>query len=256
MTVMRTDKWLLDLYDQPEKVCENLTDHFDDASASEIYQYLTFHGMYHPLKNGDEMIERLIKKRAWEVVYKEEKRLKKKWSGPSVPIYIFPSDITNSRINREFNGKSGIAFKDKLFLFISEKTTENELKALFTHEYNHVCRLVKYKRNEKDYTLMDTIMLEGLAENAVQEDYGEDSLAPYIKYYSDLELERFWQRTIKPNSSIKKNTAMHNDLLFGRKFYPKMVGYCVGYYLVRKKLKDSNKGVKDLMLVPSEDIIY
>ncbi|WP_369010262.1 DUF2268 domain-containing putative Zn-dependent protease [Oceanobacillus alkalisoli] len=55
-----------------------------------------------------------------------------------MPIFIFPSD----RSNTEINGKSGLSFHDKLFLFISGETSLTEIKALLTHEYYHVCRLL------------------------------------------------------------------------------------------------------------------
>src|SRR5699024_2978860 len=107
----------------------------------------------------------------------------KKWNGPNIPIFILPSDQHNRKLQRELSGKSGLTFQDKLFLFISEDTSESELKSLFTHEYNHVCRLSQYPK-EEDYTLLDTIILEGLAENAVRERFGDQATANWTRHYS------------------------------------------------------------------------
>ena len=61
---------------------------------------------------------------------------------------------------------------------------------MFTHEYNHVCRLSKFQKSEEDYVLLDSIILEGLAENAVRERLGEEFLATWTSYYSNEELKK------------------------------------------------------------------
>src|SRR5699024_12493116 len=101
----------------------------------------------------------------WEIIEREKNILQKKWQGPNVEIFIFHVDTNNPKIDKVTGGKSDLAFKDKLFLFISSKHTKNEIKSLFTHEYNHICRLENYSKKEANYVLLDTIILEGLAEN-------------------------------------------------------------------------------------------
>ncbi|MDI5790224.1 DUF2268 domain-containing putative Zn-dependent protease [Bacillus licheniformis] len=66
----------------------------------------------------------------------------------------------------EFGSKSGLAFSDKLFCFIG-RSSRSSISAIMTHEYNHVCRLENMPKEEKKMTLLDTIILEGLAEYAV-----------------------------------------------------------------------------------------
>lgn len=254
MGVIRTDKWLLNLYHKPIEICEKLKGHFDGALALEIYDHLTLHGMYHPLRNGNEVVNKLQKKKVWEIVQEEKLRLQKVWEGPSIPIFIFPSDKNNRKLKQDFNGKSGLAFKDKLFLFISEDNTEKELRALFTHEYNHVCRLSKFEKNEADYVLLDSIILEGLAENAVRERLGEECLATWTSYYSNEELKKMWNHLVLPNRSILKNELKHQTILYGLRFYPKMLGYCVGYYLVKSYIEATNTTSKDLLNIKTDHI--
>lgn len=254
MVVVRTDKWLLDSYSNPVKICEHLEKYFDDASSEEIYRYLTLHGMYRPYRNGAEIVSKLSNKNIWKIVDKEFKHLQKIWKGPDIPVFIFPSENRNRRMKQDFNGKSGVSFKDKLFLFLSEENDVKEIQALLTHEYNHTCRLTKYHKKEKDYTLLDSIILEGLAENAVRERLGEGPVAAWTSYYSDEELEKFWNTLFLPKIDIKKNHHKYHDLLYGLRFYPKMVGYAVGHYLVRKFIETSGLSVQELMNLETEKI--
>lgn len=254
MSVIRTDHWLEDFYEQPIKLCEKIKKFFDGAQSYEIYNYLTLYGMYHPNNNGKEQVRKLQKNRVWEIVQNEEQQLQKIWEGPDVPVFILPSDTQDQKIKRDFNGKSGLAFKDKLFLLISEDTPEKELRSLFTHEYNHVCRLCKFQKGEEDYILLDTIILEGLAENAVLERYGEEFISTWSSCYSAGELEKIWSSLVYPNRNLFKADFKHQQILYGLDLYPQMAGYCVGYYLVRKYLKENGLTSCNLLNIPSEKI--
>ena len=254
MSVVRTDKWLVDLYTQPIQICEKIRDYFDGAEAHEIYDYLTLHGMYHPLENGTEQMGKLLENKVWEIVQREERRLKRIWEGPDIPVFIFPLDNTNQKINKDLNGKSGLAFQDKLFLFLSKDTSEKEINSLFAHEYNHVCRLIKFQKNVDDYVLLDTIILEGLAENAVREIFGEECIASWTSYYATDELEKMWNNLIFPNKNLSKTNLKHQDILYGLYSYPKMAGYCVGYYLVKKYIEANALTTNDLLNTPTDKI--
>jgi uncharacterized protein YjaZ len=249
MSVMRTDEWLLDAYDRPIEICEKLRGLFDGAYASEIYDYLLLNGMYSPLKIGKDQIIKLQRNNIWGIVQNEAQVLQDMWEGPDIPLFIFPSDSSNQTIKIEFNGKSGLAFKDKLFLFISEENHEEEIRSLLTHEYNHVCRLTYYQKHENDYTLLDTIILEGLAENAVRERFGEEFVSSWTSFYTETELLKMWETLIAPNCSILKTNHKHHELLFGSPLYPKMAGYSVGYFLVKKYMTMHHFTSKDLLSI-------
>lgn len=255
MSVIRTDQWLLDSYHNPIDICEMLRSYFSKASAAKIYEYLKMHGMYRPLRQGREQVDALQKNKVWEIVQKDYLTLQKSWGGPDIPIFIFPTDVTNRKIQRDFNGKSGVAFKDKLFLFFTEQNTEKEMSAVLTHEYNHVCRLAKFRKSEDQYVLLDTIILEGLAENAVRERLGTGYLANWTSYYTDEELEKMWTVLLRPNKNIKKTDRKHLELLYGlRRTYPNMLGYCVGYYLVKKYMEENKLSSKELFPQPTHII--
>ncbi|MEC2160824.1 DUF2268 domain-containing putative Zn-dependent protease [Virgibacillus halodenitrificans] len=256
MGVVKTDKWLLDTHEEPVILCEKLTDLFTNVSAEDIYHHLSAYGMYTPpLPDGEELIKKLQKKGVWQTIQHEYKKLQSEWNGPEVPIFIFPSDPKNRRLKDDHNGKAGLTFKDKLFLFVSENNTEKELQALLTHEYNHVCRLSKVDRKEKDFTLLDTIILEGLAENAVRERLGEESIANWTTYYSELRLQKLWENLIFPKKNMKRTHSSYYSTLYGGAFHPKMAGYCVGYQLVKKYADNKKTTTKEMLDLPSEAFI-
>ncbi len=253
MAVINTNQWKIDVYQEPIHLADKFEPYFPDATSLEIYQYLTMHGMYSRVE--DATVFTLFKKKDyWTVIEKEEKILKKIWKGPDVPIFILPSESRNREMNKEFNGKSGIAFRDKLFLFLSDMNSHEEVKSVFTHEYNHVCRLYHYEKSEKNYTLLDSIILEGLAENAVRERFGKKNNARWTSYYNETQLEHMWKTKLFPHHQVKKNDKLHHKLLYGLGFTPKMAGYCVGYYLVKKYLTEHNKKCNQLLSTSSEEI--
>lgn len=256
MGVVRTDKWLQDLYDEPVELCGKLVDYFDGVLASEIFEYLTMHGMYFsPFNKAEDFLVKLKDNNVWKTVHKEKQQLQEKWDGPDIPIFIFPSDTNNQRLMRDSNGKSGLAFSDKLFLFISGQNEEEEVRALFTHEYHHVCRLSSYQASLKDYELLDAIILEGLAENAVRERFGEKLTASWTSYYSDQQLEKMQNKLVMPNKEIQQTDPRHQRILYGLGLYPKMAGYSVGYYIVKKYMEANTKTTKDLLHTPTNEFI-
>ncbi|MBD8067542.1 DUF2268 domain-containing protein [Bacillus sp. PS06] len=257
MSLINTREWLESYFDEPIELCEKIRPYFNDdkVTATEILAFLTMNGMYRLDTVDKEYIDQFIKQNFWNIVKSEERKLKKEWIVPNIPIFILPSDPMNREITKEYNGKSGIAFSDKLFLFLSDMNGEQDVQAVFTHEYNHVYRLYKYKRHETDYRLLDTIILEGLAENAVRERLGESAVAKWTTYYSDQQLEKFNHRYILPNYKIKKENHLYHRILYGLGLYPKMLGYCVGYFLVRNYLEANHLSVSDVMNVSSDQFL-
>ncbi|MFS0672224.1 DUF2268 domain-containing protein [Ornithinibacillus sp. 179-J 7C1 HS] len=256
MTVIQTDKWLEKSYDKPEKIFQKLAEMFNLEDYREIASILIKNGMYQkPEKNGENLINTLKNKNVWQIIKKEEQYLQKEWSGKNVPIFIFPSNSYNWKIKEHYKGRTGLAFHDKLFLFISDETTEEELKALFTHEYNHICRLYQDPKKERNYSLLDVVILEGIAENAVLERFGAKPLAPWTSYYSESELKEIWNDLIFPNKDLSKTSRKSTNLLYGNSFYPEMAGYCVGYYLVKQYVKKTGIRTKDLIKIPAEKIV-
>lgn len=105
-------------------------------------------------------------------------------------------------------------------------------------------------------TLLDTIILEGIAEYAVFERLGEAETAAWTSYYSEKQLRHFQDRFVKPHFELRRHDSrLFSNILFGKGHYPDMLGYAVGYSIVKKYLSARNLKVADILSFPSEDFI-
>ncbi|WP_158541082.1 DUF2268 domain-containing protein [Sporosarcina sp. BI001-red] len=248
MPVIKTNEWLLEHYQDPLKLCKKMKPFFPRVSVNEIYDYFRLHGMYQEaVKSGATLVQTMKQNNIWGIVEREHQALQKKWKGPDVPIIILPSNTADPKLLSDTNGKAGLAFADKLFLFVPETILAHELKALFIHEYNHLCRMWLTKKEENSFTLLDSIILEGLAEHAVRERLGEAFTATWTNYYSHEKLARIWEKSILPKRMLKKSHHLHNQYLYGWNGHPKMAGYCVGYYLVETYMNTHKVCILDIL---------
>lgn len=232
MGIIRTDLWLNKDFSRVDKICERLSNVFNGDNSNKIYQYLTQFGMYKPNTKTYEIFEKLKEERYWEKVESIFRKYHKEWNGPDIPIYIFPLAAANTIFSNSIHRKSGVAFKDKLFLFLSHLEDEKELEALFVHEYHHTCRITSQNLKAEEATLLDSMILEGLAEYAVQEYCGKKYIANWCEYYSEKEIIQLWEKFLKKEKKTKKMSKKHDDILYGRGKLPKMAGYSAGFVIV------------------------
>jgi uncharacterized protein YjaZ len=218
-------------FSDPLKMCAEILQG-EEENAAPFYQYLQNFGMYKPNARSRQVFEELKKHDIWVKVDSLHQQYRKKWNGPEIPVYIFPMNAAQRRLMLNGNGKSGVSFKDKMFLFLTPLDDEGELKALFVHEYHHICRMRMQKKNIRDYTLLDSIVLEGLAEHAVAKECGERYIGKWSAKYSRRELEFFWEKYLSGNLSVKKGHRLHDVLLFGSGRYPGLMGYAMGYEII------------------------
>ncbi|WP_210364575.1 DUF2268 domain-containing protein [Bacillus sp. REN3] len=193
--------------------------------------------------------------RIWEKTQAIYQKYKKAWKGPKIPIFIFPMDHTNIGLMKEGKGKSGVSFKDKLFLFLTPMDDEKKLEALFVHEYHHVCRMNGQKKRVEDYTLLDSIILEGLAEHAVARHCGEAYTGEWSKRFTKKELGGYWKRYFSGNLSMRRENPLHDRLLFGLGGRPKLLGYAMGYEIITQYQQQENFSEKASFQMPSEQFI-
>jgi uncharacterized protein YjaZ len=250
MPVVRTDEWIEN--EQLTGICERLASYFENAAARGVYLHLLRHGMHSLAGESAEIVNDMKQNRIWERVESVYRALRARWNGPDVPVFIFPADAHNRKLARDFNSKGGLAYPDKLFLFLLPHHSPREIEALLTHEYNHVCRLAKTRKNE--YTLLDALVLEGLAEQAVGKHVGPEHQAKWVAYYQPEQLRAFWKRYLAPHRSIPQSHSLHDRLLYGLGFYPPMLGYAVGYGIVAAALEQERDLLK-LSERPSEQIL-
>lgn len=256
MSVVDTHKWLVKLKNayentenlnmasvQCEILCKPLVDVFQ-TSCDDIYNELIQNGLFKP--HEVEALEWQEQRGIWDETKAAYERLQKLWNGPEVAIYIFP--ITKEEA---ISHKNGIAYANALFLFISEKIEKEEICALVAHEYHHICRIAYLGKNFNQMTLKDSLLIEGMAECAVEELYGEKWLGPWLKWYSKKELSTIWKDHFLPSLSVE---GLHNHFpfLYGGQL-PKSIGYCIGYEIVCSFKK--NFPFRDPLTTPSEEIL-
>ena len=246
MGIVRTNEWLEQEFDRPLTIMKKLEGPFTDVNPKQLYYHLQKHGMYKPNEKSKQIYKQLLEQGVWhktELLFDTYKQL---WNGPDVPVYIFPL-ITGMRTRDK---KSGLAFKHSLFLFMDSQISEKEMEAVFIHEYHHVCRLHRVK-NQKN-TLLDTMVMEGLAERTVAKYLGSEYLAPWTKLYQDSEFKQLWARYVEDKISIQRSHSLHDRIMLGGYGYPQMLGYWIGYQLIK------NTGllsVKKSFAISSEEIL-
>lgn len=256
MGIIRTDDWLVDELSQPLKICERLQPYFKSQSPDDIYHQLISFGMYKPSRIAHDNLDRMMKEKTWDQVKRLFNQYKNKWSGPDIPVFIFPIGQSGGLFFRkEEQKKAGVSFPDKMFLFLSVYDDPKEIEALFVHEYHHVCRLRKLNKNMEKYTLLDSIIIEGLAEYAVLKNCGKEYLANWCRRYSAKELSSFWDKFLKRQIEMKKNERAHDELLYGGGRFPHLLGYAVGYYLVDNFYKKHHYSTKLSFSIPASEFI-
>ncbi|MCM3570002.1 DUF2268 domain-containing protein [Neobacillus mesonae] len=256
MGIIRTDEWLKKDFDHPVKICEKLLPYFKGENSSEIYNQLIKFGMYRPSWRTKQNKELMIKDKAWEQVEKIFSKYKDKWAGPDIPVFLFPLEQKGGLFfRREERNKAGVSFPDKMFLFLSHYDDPKELEALIVHEYHHVCRLKSLNRKMEDYTLLDSIIIEGLAEYAVLKHCGEEYLANWCHIYTEREMSLFWSRFLKEKLGKKKNERIHDELLYGGGRVPLLLGYAAGYNIVNKFYQTESYSTKLTFNIPATRFI-
>ncbi|MBU8906928.1 DUF2268 domain-containing protein [Desertibacillus haloalkaliphilus] len=244
---------------QKEVIIERLAKAFQTTQFMDLHEYLLNQGLFHPDHGGNikEVVAHLEEKKCWQYVQEEYKWLRSNWRGPKASIFIFPVEMRNTMIMNELGGKMGIGFRDKIFLFLSPEVSKGEVCQLLTHEYHHVCRLSYLNKSATELSLLDSLLVEGLAEAAVGERFGEGALAPWVKRYNDQEVETFWERVFLPNLQLKGHEN-HQPFLYGNGsvHLPKWIGYCIGYKIV-KSLLERHRGDQTTILLrlSSEEIL-
>jgi uncharacterized protein YjaZ len=233
MGIIATDQWMQKEFDQPRRLCERLTPYFKQQNGNEVYRQLLLYGMYKPSIASWVSFNKMLDDKTWLKIEKIYQSYKAKWEGPEIPVFLFPIHQNGGLFRKADQTKSGVSFLDKMFLFLSPEVDRDELEALFVHEYHHVCRLNKLKGNVHEYTLLDSIIIEGLAEYAVLKNCGKTYLADWCTMYSEKQLVHFWDKFLKDHLSIKKKEKLHDDLLYGNGRFPNLAGYAAGFSIVQ-----------------------
>jgi uncharacterized protein YjaZ len=125
-------------------------------------------------------------------------------------------------------------------IFISPKDWSKEsLENTVAHELNHTIYYYNHFDRFNNYTLLDNLLLEGLAEN-FREQYFDKKITPWagaLLREDALEITKNLKE--KFNSTDKE---LIKQVLFGSEQYKKWTGHSVGYWIV-KKFREENPNV-------------
>ncbi|MBS4210642.1 DUF2268 domain-containing putative Zn-dependent protease [Bacillus sp. FJAT-50079] len=252
MGIIKTDEWLEEHFTNPFKLCELAVPEVDSRS---FYYYVKRFGMYEPSEQTRDVVKKLKEQDVWNKVDRFYRLYKKKWSGPEVDIYIFPIDLHQSFFRERLKGRSGLAYKNKIFLFLTDEKDEKGWEALFIHEYHHAARMAKQKKEISEYTLLDSLMIEGLAEHAVLLYCGKKFTARWENDFSSEMLKYYWKHIYEPNVAANRESVLHDDLLLGRRRIPRMMGYAIGGKLVDGYLRNNSLSIKESFDIQAEKLL-
>ncbi|MFA9555820.1 DUF2268 domain-containing protein [Evansella sp. AB-rgal1] len=182
-------------------------------------------------------------------------KIKTDFQGPDVDVFIFPINSHNENLEKVLKGKNGISFPDFILLFFHEDVSLSNRKALLLHEYHHACRLYYQKNDEKSVTLLESMLMEGLAEWEVKRNLGERYVTPWMTIYKKDFILTWWKRTLKERMDVR-GRKNHLPYLFGGiQGFPKWLGYATGYEIVSSYMeKFPNKTTIELLKIPAKDI--
>ncbi|MEH7416381.1 DUF2268 domain-containing protein [Neobacillus drentensis] len=255
MGIIRTDRWLEEDFDNPLKICERLLPYYKGQTEREIYRELIHFGMYQPSRSSKNNQVKMLKQQSWDRIEKIFDQYKSRWNGPDIPIFLFPIVQTGGFFRREEKGKAGVSFPDKMFLFLSNFDNPKDVEALFVHEYHHVCRMRLLDKNIEEYTLLDSLIIEGLAEYTVLKKCGREYLAAWCSMYTVKELKKFWNIYLINQLTLKKKEKGHDELLYGGGKVPKLLGYAAGFYLIEQYYKKNPYSTKLSFTTPAENYL-
>lgn len=246
MGVIATDEWLEKDKYMPVELCKKANPEIENPHH--FYQYLCKFGMYEVHRHLDDSIQSLKNKDVWKKLKVIYQQYKKRWNGQEIDIYIFPIHGSFRTIQR-----NGLAFKDKIFLFLGN-VSDKEIEAQFIHEYHHSVRMNQLKKSEKEYTLLDSLVFEGLADHAVLLYCGKDYTIPFAKRYDDTYLDECWKKQYENRLNITRDDPLHDYLLFGPKQNP-MLGYAIGNRLIEQHINKKKIAIRDTFTMKSEHFL-
>jgi len=161
--------------------------------------------------------------------------------------FIFVHPYFTTEDDKVFDGVMAVAVYSCVFhLFVnlneySKKSIENTV----AHELNHTIYYYHHYDDFNNYTLLDEILLEGLAEN-----FREQYFNPEVsKWAGALNKDEAFE-ILKELKDIleSRDQKVIKEFLFGNDKYQRWTGYSVGYWLVKEFInRNKNLSWDELM---------
>lgn len=115
--------------------------------------------------------------------------------------------------------------------------TKKSLKNTVAHELNHTIYYYRHYKDLNNFSLLDEILFEGLAEN-FKEQYFDSGMTPWAGSLTKDEAFNVLYKGKGFLNSQEKDVI--NDFLFGNEVWKKWTGYSTGYWLVKDFIEKSS----------------
>lgn len=173
----------------------------------------------------------------------------------AIEFELFILDEQDQFVREKLGGVS--AFTDwsgkMFFAVLPDAQVRSTLKSVINHEYHHHWRTHALNITEQNQTLMDRLILEGLAEHFVKIRLGDAYLGPYKDALTEKQAKNLWESTYKLcRNELGERTDIY---MFGSKEenLPFWGGYSLGYYLVKWYLERNEGSSIEYMTTLSSD---
>ncbi|WEG13533.1 DUF2268 domain-containing putative Zn-dependent protease [Pullulanibacillus sp. KACC 23026] len=220
---------------------------------------LLFFGMFQLDSDAEQLKQQLRELRllGFETFIKEELELLHGFypSHKAVKFELFLLDEKDEFVKTKLGGVSAFTEWNGRMVFVVEpdERVRQTLKSVITHEYHHHWRMSALKVASEEESLLDRLVLEGLAEHFVRLRLGEEFLGPYREALSEEQARRLWETTYKYHVGEMGDAA--DPYMFGHpdNGLPFWGGYALGYYLVKWYLEEHEEiSIEELTVLPSE----
>jgi len=147
--------------------------------------------------------------------------------------FIFVHPYFTTEDDKVFDGVMAVAVYSCVFhLFVNlDEYSKKSIENTVAHELNHTTYYYHHYDDFNNYTLLDEILLEGLAEN-----FREQYFNPEVsKWAGALNKDEAFE-VLKESKDIleSRDQKVIKEFLFGNDKYQRWTGYSVGYWLVKE----------------------
>lgn len=171
---------------------------------------------------------------------------------PDINVFVFPSQDTF--VEKQMKGVTGIwIYKTVIHIFINTDYKEwlKQLPNTVIHETSHVISGTTFKWD----AILDSIIFEGITEHFREKVLNDNKQEPWTKAISNEKAVEILKELEENNHLNKKDdTELYRDLFFGIDKYPQWSGYTIGYVIIDKILKNTDKDITGLIKMPPKKV--
>jgi uncharacterized protein YjaZ len=155
--------------------------------------------------------------------------------------FVFVHPYLTTEDDKVFDGVMAVAVYSCVFhLFVNlDEYSKKSIENTVAHELNHTIYYYHHYDDFNNYTLLDEILLEGLAEN-----FREQYFNPEVsKWAGALDKDEAFE-ALKESKDIlgSRDQKVIQEFLFGNNKHKRWTGYSAGYWLV-KEFINKNKNL-------------